>query len=464
MTIPAALDILPSVRSLTIHLRARAEDVERWSRGEVSGSVVKENHGRTVWRVPSGSPALYVKRFPAQFFRDRARQEADMLRTLEAASIPCPRLVALARDEKGSYIVTEEIADAGELRDRLTAGGVGARTLLARLGRLAKELHDAGIEHLDFHVGNVLVRGETLFVLDVHRARRKKLSRDRRLDGAAFTAMSFLDFVPTTDVVRFFRAYGLRTRKEIEDVCRRLFRRRQLYFRGRDERCLKEGTGFEVRGGIYLRRGVDLDALQKEIRSGGTTIKKGDSETMVRLPAGRFVKHVPRTRALKIWKNGHALLVRGLPTPKLLACGKDWVAGEWIDGANLGDVARDAWSGMGRAQRNDLLFRLARLTRRMHDLGVFHKDLKSANIIVRDGSFHIVDLDRVAFGALSTRDATFNLAQLNASVAAAVTRADRLRFLRAYLGRDRDRWLKRKTWVRDLMAATRARRHLWPPR
>ena len=113
MTIRTTFDILPLVRSVTIHLRTRAEDVERWSRGEVSGQVIKENHGRTVWRVPSGSPALYVKRFPAQFFRDRARQEADMLKTLEAASIPCPRLVALARDEKGSYIVTEEIADAG---------------------------------------------------------------------------------------------------------------------------------------------------------------------------------------------------------------------------------------------------------------------------------------------------------------------------------------------------------------
>jgi tRNA A-37 threonylcarbamoyl transferase component Bud32 len=452
------------VRSVTIHLRTRAEDVERWSRGEVSGKVIKENHGRTVWRVPSGSPALYVKRFPAQFFRDRARQEAEMLKALEAASIPCPRLVALARDEKGSYIVTEEIADAGELRERLSQGGTGARTLLSRLGRLAKELHDAGIEHLDFHVGNVMVRGETLFVLDVHRARRKKLSRDRRLDGAAFTAMSFLDFVPTTDVVRFFRAYGLRTHEEIEDVCRRLHHRRQLYFRGRDERCLREGTGFEVRGGVYLRRGVDLDALQKEIRAGGTTIKKHGPETLVRLAGDRFVKHVPRNRALKIWKNGHALLVRGLPTPKLLACGKDWVAGEWIDGTNLGDVARDAWAGMNRAQRDDVLFRLARLTRRMHDLGVFHKDLKSANVILKNGSIHLVDLDRVSFGGLSRKEATFNLAQLNASVAPSVTRADRLRFLRVYIGRDRGLLQKRKSWIRQLMEATRARRHLWPPR
>jgi len=464
VTIRATFDILPLVRSVTIHLRARAGDVERWSRGEVSGSVVKENHGRTVWRVPSGSPALYVKRFPAQFFRDRARQEADMLKALEAASIPCPRLVALARDEKGTYIVTEEIADAAELRERLLRGGTGARTLLAALGKLAKELHDAGIEHLDFHVGNVLVRGETLFVLDVHRARPKKLSRDRRLDGAAFTAMSFVDTVPTTDVVRFFRAYGLRSREEIEDVCRRLSRRRQVYFRGRDERCLRDGTGFEVRGGIYLRRGVDLDALQNDIRAGGTTIKARGAEKLVRLPGGRFVKHVARARALKIWRNGHALLVRGLPTPTLLACGKNWVAGEWIDGANLGDVARESWGAMSRAQRDDLLHRLARLTRRMHDLGVFHKDLKSANILVRDGKFYLVDLDRVKFGALSSKEATFNLVQLNASLAGGVTRTDRVRFLRAYVGRDRRLWLKRKDWIRDIMAATRARRHKWPPR
>lgn len=457
-------DILPSVRSVTIHLRTRAEDVERWSRGEVSGEVIKENNARIVWRVPSGSPALYVKRFPAQFFRDRARREADMLKTLEAASIPCPRLVALAKDEKGSYVVTEEIADAGQLREILSRGGLGARPLVIALGRLTKTLHDAGIEHLDFHVGNVLVRGKTLYVLDVHRARQKKLTRERRLEGAAFTAMSFDTFVPVTDVIRYFHAYGLKSREEIVDVFRRIVRRRRIYFQSRDSRCLKDGTSFEVQEGAYCRKGVDLKALEADILVGGETVKRHGSGKLVRLPGGRFVKHLSRASALKIWKNGHALLVRTIPTPKLLACGKDWVAGEWIDGTNLGDVAREQWSTFGRAERNELLFRLARLTRRMHDVGVFHKDFKSANIVLRAGRFYLVDLDRVRFGSVSAGEATFNLAQLNASLEAAVTRADRMRFLRAYIGRDRRLWLKRKPWIRDLMNATRARRHLWPPR
>ena len=450
-------------RSVEIHLPSREADVGRWSRGEVAGTVVKENSSRTVWRVPAGDPALYVKRFPPSAVSDRAAKEARLLGALEAAGIPCPRLVATARDRAGTYVLTEEIAPARSLQALLAAGDPDRRSLLRSLSALTRRLHDAGFEHQDYHTGNVLVRGRDLFVLDVHRARRRKsLPRNAALDGIAFAALSFSDLVSLTDQLRFIRGCGVGTRAEERDVFRRLRRFRDRHARSRQARCLKESTGFGVRNGIYFRRGADPEALRTQVGRLGRTVAK---ESVSPLPGGLFVKRTPRARARKIWEHAHGLSVRGIPTPRLDACGPGWVAGEWIEAPNLGDVARDRFPGLGRGERDEFLFRLARAVRKLHDRGVYHADLKSSNVLVRGDTFLFVDLDRVSFSAdVPDRGRSFNLAQLNASVHAAVTRADRLRFLRAYMGCDRARWRQFRAWVREIMKRTIARKHLWPPR
>jgi tRNA A-37 threonylcarbamoyl transferase component Bud32 len=453
------------MRSVKIYLSSRAPDVEKWSRGEAGGQIIKENQGRTVWRVPVGAPAFYVKRFPPEIFRDRARKEAALLRELDGEGIPCPKVVAWARDSAGSYLLTEEIEGARPLRALLAQGAPERSSLLRSFGALARRLHDRGIEHLDFHVGNVLVKEGELYVLDVHRARRGRPSRTRRLEGVAFAALSFVDLVPLTGLLRFLRAYGVKSREEIVEVCRRLRRRREQYFRGRDARCLKESTGFGREEGIYYRKGVDLASVRAAVRAGGRPVKGSASERVEVLPGGLFVKHTSRARALRTWKNAHALEVRGLPTPRLRACGPGWVVGDWIDAPNVGDLAQGAWSAMSRQARNAFLSGLARLVRRLHELGVYHRDLKSSNILSGPGGCLFVDLDAVRLGRpVSPRERTFNLAQLSASVSPAVTRADRLRFLQAYLGRDQAPGRRRKVWIGQIMTLTRERRHLWPPR
>ncbi len=449
------------MRAITLHLPARAADVDRWSRGEVAGEVVKENSGRTIWRVPAGAPALYVKRFPRELLRDRARKEAGMLLALEKAGIPCPRLVATARDAEGSYILTEEIAPAAILQQRLSKPG--SRPLLAALGALARRLHDAGFEHLDFHAGNILVKDRDLYVLDVHRARcGKALSRSRRLDGVAFMAMSFSEFLPLTDLLRFFRAYGLEER-DVRAAWNRLRSLRDRYYRGRTERCFKEGTGFGVKGRLVHRKGVDLEQVlhAAESKSAGV-VKASGGESLHRVGA-LFVKRTTPARARKIWKNAHGLEVRHIDTPRLQAWGGPWVAGDWIEAPDLYGYVRDKFPRMGRAARDGFLSRLARTVRRMHDRGVYHADLKAANVLVTEEKFHVVDLDRVRFSLdVAEKDRIFNLAQLNASVTPPLTRTDRLRALRYYFGRCRPSSEPR--WVREIMRVTIARAHHWPGR
>ena len=449
---------------LSIHLESRAKDVHRWSRGDVPATLIKSNDIRSVWRVPLGKPALYVKRFPAELLRDRAKKEADLLDALHKAQIPSPRLVALARDQKGSYILTEEIPDSRPLSDILLQQSPQARILLQDLGRLARKLHDAGFDHQDFHAGNVLVRDTDLYVIDVHRATQKKsLSRSRRLDGLAFTAMSFIEARPRTDFFRFLQAYGLPERRDWLDVWSRLRKRHAEYFLGRQKRAFKEGSGFGVKGSVYFRKGVDLDAILGQVANGArVSIRKTKSESLDRID-GLFVKTTTPSRAKRIWENAHGLAVRGIDTPTLWVWDRRWVAGEWVDSVDLHDYIRTKYGELPRDERLAFLFRLARRIRRFHDYGCYHKDLKAGNILIGDGRILVIDLDPVRFSEdVADDERRYNLAQLNAAVLPPLTKTDRLRFLDFYFGTCSSLRKQRRDWVRDIMTLTRKRKHRWP--
>ncbi len=449
-----------------VYLPERAEDVGRWLRGELPSEVVKEGRARTVWRAGDRPPRLYVKRFPPELFRDRARAEARMLQALARAGIPCPRLVATARDRRGSYVMTEEVAGAAVLREALERGGPEARRLVEALGGLVRRLQEAGFEHQDLHVGNVLARDGALYVMDVHRAaRRSRLTEARRIANAAFAAMSFLDLRPRSDVARFLRAAGFSGHGTWRRVWTRLRKELFRYYAGRTERCVEGGRGFGVRDGIYHRSDADVAAIEAWVRSGPMEpVKVEGTRGLYRSAQGLFLKRMRRGRAARYWRAAHGLAVRGLGTPRLLACGPTWVAGEWVDAPDLHAFVRERGAGLGRRERDALLVRLARDLHRMHARGVFHGDLKATNVLVRGGDFLFVDLDAVRFREeLTERERILNLAQLNASLAPPLTRTDRVRFLRAYGGPCASIRRDERRWTREVMRITAARRHRWPP-
>jgi tRNA A-37 threonylcarbamoyl transferase component Bud32 len=180
-----------------------------------------------------------------------------------------------------------------------------------------------------------------------------------------------------------------------------------------------------------------------------------------------------RSPALRSWVYGHGLRERCLPTARPLAvlhrrrlglpC-EAYLLTEKIEGAadlhaflaHLGSLPAPA----GRAALRQRIEQVARLVRDLHRRQLSHRDLKAANVLLNDAGAWFIDLVGVElFRRLPHARRLQNLTRLNASFvhSRALTRTDRLRFLRIYLEwglRGRAGW---KSWWRDVERATRAK-------
>ena len=169
-----------------------------------------------------------------------------------------------------------------------------------------------------------------------------------------------------------------------------------------------------------------------------------------------------RSRSLRAWHLGHALRERGIDTARpLLVCEpragwlrwESYLATEWVDGDHLHDYARRVAAlppDERRIKIRHSIVVLARMLGRMHAWNVAHRDLKAQNLMVAEQGqrlrAYLIDLDGVRLARrLSELRRARNLARLATSMEAHswLTRADRMRFLRAYLAVAP---LERRTW------------------
>lgn len=162
----------------------------------------------------------------------------------------------------------------------------------------------------------------------------------------------------------------------------------------------------------------------------------------------------------------------GVPTMEVLVAVKRWVFWPFYKGhlvskeiPNSTDLIqylarlRKARDLNQLARKRELICQAGSLVRKMHEVGIYHSDLQLKNLIVevkegRLGSLHIIDFDRAAIiHPLKSGKWFGNLLRLDRSVekwAARglwITRTDRLRFLKSYLGGDE----KRKASVRKYL-------------
>jgi tRNA A-37 threonylcarbamoyl transferase component Bud32 len=103
---------------------------------------------------------------------------------------------------------------------------------------------------------------------------------------------------------------------------------------------------------------------------------------------------------------------------------------------------------------------LARLLSRLHRRKIYHNDFKDANIVVSatspgDEKFFLLDVEGVRrCWYVSGRRRLKNLVQLNRTLGKFLTQADKLFFLKAYLGSAPVESRITHRWVRRVVSAT----------
>jgi Lipopolysaccharide kinase (Kdo/WaaP) family len=192
-------------------------------------------------------------------------------------------------------------------------------------------------------------------------------------------------------------------------------------------------------------------------------------------PADPIVALLRRTPALRSWVHGHGLRERCLPTPRPLLVLHRRRYGLAREGYLLTEKVPDAAelaryvAGLGalpegerRPRLRALIEQVARLVRDLHARQLAHRDLKAANILVQRAdsglALWLIDLVGVRrHRALSRSRRVQNLTRLHVSFDGhpLLTRADKLRFLRTYMGwglYGKQGW---KEWWRAIGTATR---------
>ena len=410
-----------------------------------------------------------------------------------------------------SYLITRAQDAAVSFLDLLDAvhSPTARRQLAQAFARFLARLHDAGVTHPDPHPGNFLVESSRFVLTDLHAIR---IGRPPGWPNtkANLTLLNrwFQVRATRTDRLRFWREYfSARTTLSAADADRmardletatgasnhRFWAARTARYRSdnRDSRRVRgtAASGYAVRDlpdEVVRDWLADPDApfigakLLKDSRTSTVAELTIDTPTgpcvivykrfNLKSPVGAVKNLLRPSPALRSWLTGNSVRDRGLPTARPLAVFHRTRLGVPLTGYAVFDKVPDA-VGLPEAvvsqhARHEVIRvwadRIGRLIRQMHKRQVSHRDLKAPNVLMTGADPLaaepvLIDLVGVVAGKPVTQSVCVrDLARLNASFldSDAISRTDRLRFLRTYLGwglYGRGDW---KVWWRQVEEAT----------
>jgi tRNA A-37 threonylcarbamoyl transferase component Bud32 len=260
---------------------------------------------------------------------------------------------------------------------------------------------------------------------------------------------------------------------------------RNTHYRSRLKRCMKESSNFSRKKindmKMFFRKGYDTNSFPGLIGKHHNALANNDKDVILKrdfkTALTRFpfkdggirsvvvkqykttcglnlIKNIFRNSAgRKSWIAGNGLSVYGFNSARPLALIEKKVMGI-VEDSYL--IMEDAVHSLemdryilknfhdqplpGESKKKRTFMRdFAKVIAKMHNRNVFHSDLKTCNIMVKekdDKSFDFIflDFDKVAFNEeISIRKRIKNLTQINLSTPGCITITDRFRFLREYL-------------------------------
>ena len=481
-------------------------------------TLVKENRVRSVISMPeSGINAngIYIKYFKRGGFKEyikhlfvptKARTEWEVGNALRSNDIKTALPLAISEGKRGLLIVTETVTNSEELMEFFTANYVSflsegkefeKRMLLNKLAVFIRDIHEKGFCHYDLHAGNILIKfnkeqnvtGYDLYLMDLHRVKIfKSVSTNKRIFNLAQIFNSLSSIMTMSDKFDFIRSYGdsafgnvTDEKKLVRQIDEQSSKIRNIHYRSRRKRCLKESSVFSRRMianmKMFFRKGYDTDSLHELIEKHNSALINNDSAVIMKCDSktaltrhafkdktvqnvvvkqyrvgcfGCLLKNLFRGSAgRKAWVAGNGLRVYGLNTPLPLALLEKKRSGITTGSYLIMEEVKDSLE-MDRyilknldnrkdiKKKKALISNIANTLGEMHNHNIFHHDLKTCNIMVKENGksfdFTFLDFDKVSFNEeITVRKRVKNLVQINLSTPRLFTLTDRLRFLNEYL-------------------------------
>ena len=371
------------------------------------------------------------------------------------------------------------------------------RMLLNKLAVFIRDIHEKGFCHYDLHAGNILIKfnkeqnvtGYDLYLMDLHRVKIfKSVSTNKRIFNLAQIFNSLSSIMTMSDKIDFIQSYGdsafgnVTDEKElVRQIDEQSSKIRNIHYRSRRKRCLKESSVFSRRMianmKMFFRKGYDTDSLHELIEKHNSALTNNDSAVIIKRDSktaltrhafkdktvqnvvvkqyrvgcfGCLLKNLFRGSAgRKAWVAGNGLRVYGLNTPLPLALLEKKRSGITTGSYLIMEEVKDSLE-MDRyilknldnrkdiKKKKALISNIANTLGEMHNHNIFHHDLKTCNIMVKENGksfdFTFLDFDKVSFNEeITVRKRVKNLVQINLSTPRLFTLADRLRFLNEYL-------------------------------
>ena len=462
---------------------------------KMGGKVIKES----TWRwaallcLPDGSRVFFkrdktkgwTERMKYLFSPSRGRKEFLIASQLERRNLNIPKPLGwMERVRRGlvreSYYLSEAIGTGVSFIEE-AAKSKGPHSMM-ELALAVRKFQEAGLFHQDLHGGNFLRDGNSLFLIDLHRARiLKRVSLDQRLWNVAHLFHSLRSMWGEGEQLQFLdRYYEGRLddsqkrevlHEKIHPVMDRLQKRQ---WRSRTKRCLKESTEFTIqkeKGICYFhRKDFAMDRLKRLMAGHRDLVKKSPSSLIKNSPEvvvsimndggericlkqfcyphfwGRMKEHFRRSKGLKSWLAANGMRARGLPSLKPLAFveRKNWLGLKesvlFMEAlSNDQEMDRYILKGFEDLNRKKLFIKtFARWLDGLHKMSLFHRDMKTCNILVSERGetwdFHLLDFEDLLVGEKVNRKKLFrNFLQLNTSTPKVMTKIDRYRFFKEYL-------------------------------
>jgi len=376
---------------------------------------------------------------------------------------------------------------------------------IVELTMTVRKFQDAGLFHQDLHGGNFLWDGDSLFLTDLHRAKIvKPLSLNQRLSNLSHLFHSLRSTWGEEEQLQFLSQYF---EGRFDDSQRREILHQKIYpmmgrlqkrqWRSRTKRCLKESTEFTVQmeKGIryFRRRDFPMDRLKRVMKEHQDLVRerpfsliKYSPEVIVSILNdegericlkqfcyphfwGQMKEHFRRSKGFKSWIAANGMRARGIPSLKPLAWvkKKNWLGLKesflFMEAlANDQEMDRYILKGFKDLNKKRLFIEtFARWLDGLHRMSLYHKDMKTCNILVSEKggtwNFHLLDFEDLLMNEKVNQKKLFrNFLQLNTSTPKVMTKVDRFRFFREYL-RLNPIVKDQKVFLRGLMDESRRR-------